>query len=321
MTHVSIDPTFGGDGFVGPTSNAIEGLSIPTVGLARARGGKVLAASSALTSSGEHFYLAAYDAEGRPDTGFGQEGVVVSTIWASGAALALQPAPWVALGHEAKVEDMALIGGHVSAEVTAPDWATEINVFAVQRYGLDGRLDTTFGTDGTALLDVAAVQGPAGSEDESVLALAVQPEKGILAAGYAAKPNGSRGALVRWRFDGQLDTSFGDSQSSYPNGPGRLLYPAIDAPGDLWGQVPDTAFQDITLQPNGRILVAGVSGPQISVARLTPDGVFDATFGTNGLVFLTLGFGAGGTERSASTGRAHYRHGHRHLAHRQRKQR
>jgi uncharacterized delta-60 repeat protein len=287
MTQISLDQNFGDGGFVISTSNATDGLSINTVGLVRANDGKLLAASSVLTSGGEHFYLAAYDAEGRPDTGFGEDGVVISAIFANGSALALQPVPRVILAHEAKVEDMILIGGQVTVQGAG-------NIFAVQRYALAGRLDTTFGTDGTALVEVAGLRGPADSEDESVQALAVQPGKGILAAGYAVKPNGSRGALVRLTFDGQLDTSFGDLQLSYPYGPGRLLYPAIDAAGDLWGQVPNTTFNSIVIQPNGRILVGGVYGAQFLIARLTPDGVFDPSFGTNGLVLLTLGLGQAG---------------------------
>ncbi|MBV9096186.1 MAG: hypothetical protein JO132_20315 [Streptosporangiaceae bacterium] len=287
MTQVSIDPSFGDDGFVAPAANAFDGLSTNTVGLVRADGGKLVAASGVLMASDEHFYLAAYDAEGRPDTGFGEDGVVVSKISASGSALALQPVPRLILVHEAKVEDMILIGGQVPAQGAG-------NVFAVQRYTLTGRLDTTFGTDGTALIAAAGLLGPADSEDELVQALAVQPGKGILAAGYAVKPNGSRGALVRLTFDGRLDISFGDRQFSYPYGPGRLLYPAIDAPGDLWGQVPDTDFTSIVIQPNGRILVGGTYGGQFLVARLTPDGAFDPSFGMNGLVLLTLGFGWAG---------------------------
>ena len=77
----------------------------------------------------------------------------------------------------------------------------------------------------------------------------MQPGKGILAAGYAVKPDGTPGALGRLTFDGQLDTSFGDIQSSYPYGPGRLFYPAIDAAGDLWGQVPNTYFQSSSYSP------------------------------------------------------------------------
>lgn len=284
MTQVSLDQTFGHGGFVLPAPNAFDGLSVNTVGLVRADSGKLVAASSVQTASSEHFFLAAYDAEGRPDTGFGEDGVAASKLSASGSALALQPVPRLVLAHEAKAEDMILIGGQVPVQGTG-------NIFAVQRYTLTGRLDTTFGTEGTALIQAAALRGPADSEDESVQALAVQPGKGILAAGYAVKPNGSRGALVRFTFDGQLDTSFGDLQFSYPYGPGRLLYPAIDAAGDLFGQVPDTSFQSIVVQPNGRILVAGVYGGQFLVARLTPDGIFDPTFGMNGLVLFTPGSG------------------------------
>ncbi len=173
---------------------------------------------------------------------------------------------------------MVLIGGQ------AGDPATGNNVFALQRYTLDGQLDTHFGAGGSALVDVAPIDGPADSDDESVTALAIQPGVGILAAGWAVKPNGSRGAIVRLHFDGSRDTTFNNRQ-------GRLLYPALDAPGDLWGQVPDTAFLCLAMQENGRILVGGSYGAQFLVARLTAGGSLDPSFGQGGLVLLTLGFG------------------------------
>ena len=55
--------------------------------------------------------------------------------------------------------------------------------------------------------------------------------------------------------------------------------------------MPSTAFEAIALQQNGRILVAGSYGAQFLIARLSEDGVLDPSFGQNGLVLLTLGFG------------------------------
>lgn len=173
---------------------------------------------------------------------------------------------------------MVLIGGQ------ATDPVTGTNVFAVQRYTLSGELDTRFGTDGTAFVDVGPITGPADSDEEWAWALAVQPGVGILACGYVVKPNGSRGAIVRFHFDGRLDTSFNGRR-------GRLVYPALDAAAEYGGDLPDAAFTSIAMQSNGRILVGGNYGAQYVVARLTADGRFDPSFGQGGLVLLTLGLG------------------------------
>jgi len=226
MTSIGLDSSFGDGGFVVPTSKVIEGLAFSEVGLVRTQRGKLLAGGTGLIGTDEHFYIAGYEPDGQLDQSFGQNGEVVSRIGARGFAFVLQPAPGRApapIGHES--EEMVLIGGQSN------DPATGNNVFTVQRYTVTGQLDTRFGTGGTARLDVAALQGPADSDEEMVWALAVQPNKGILGAGYVVKPNGSRGALVRWHFDGRLDTGFAGGHASAS--PGRLIYPALDAPGDL----------------------------------------------------------------------------------------
>lgn len=278
-TQIHLDTRFGIGGFAITTPSAVDGLEFASVGLVQVTGGKLVAGGTGVRGQTEHFYLAGYDSDGHVDRSFGQNGEVASTLAATGSALAVQPAtkPLRRL-QEPDGAEMVLMGGQ------AGDPATGNNVFALQRYTLNGQLDGRFGTDGTALIDVAPIDGPADSDDESVTALAVQPGVGILAAGWASKPNGSRGAIVRLHFDGRRDTSFNDRQ-------GRLIFPALDASGDPWGQVPNSAFLCLAMQENGRILVGGDYGGQFLVARMTADGAYDPSFGQGGLVLLTLGFG------------------------------
>lgn len=284
-TRVHLDPSFGAGGFATPQPVVVDGLQFPDVGLVRAPGGTLVAGATGLIGETEHFYLVACNPDGGLDPTFGRNGETVSSIPARGSALALQPAPKLPDGRE-REGALILIGG----QTTDPDTGT--NVIAVQRYTLAGRLDTRFGTGGTVLDEVAAAPGPAGTDDESAWALAVQPGVGILAAGYLLKPDGSRGIIVRWHFDGRLDTTF--NRLSGAAGSGRLIYPAPDAAGDLWGNVTDTAFTCLAMQENGRIVVGGTYGAQFLVARLMPDGSFDPSFGQGGRVLLTLGLGWAG---------------------------
>lgn len=283
-TEIHLDTRFGTGGFAITTPSAVDGLEFPDVGLVQVLGGKLVAAATGVTGDVEHFYLAGYDSAGHVDRSFGDNGETVSAIAANGSTLVVQPATKPPRPDVREGAEMLLVAGQ------AADPATGNNIFAIQRYTLSGQLDTHFGAGGTVLDDVAPITGPADTDNEMVLALGIQPGVGILAAGYAVKPNGSRGAIVRLHFDGRVDTSFNDRQA-------RLLYPALDAPGDLWGQVTDTAFQCLTMQENGRILVGGTYGGQFLVARLTAGGALDPSFGQGGLVFLTIGFGWAGAPR------------------------
>ena len=288
MATIRLDTTFGHGGWVGPTTTGIEWLTFAQIGLVRARTGIMVAAGTGHRSDGEHFYLTAYEPDGRLDSRFGEEGAVVSELFAIGWALAVQDSAKRPVGLEREPAQMLLVGGQTS------DPESGSNVFALQRYDLSGRLDRRFGVDGTARLDVAPLTGPADEDDEMLLAIGVQSEAGILGTGYVSKANGGRGALVRWHADGQLDTDFGGYGGA---GRGRVVYPALNAPGDLWGNVPDTAFQSVALQGDDRIVVGGTYGAQLLVARFTPDGAFDPRFGENGRVVLTIGFGALGAPR------------------------
>ena len=288
MAPIRLDTTFGQGGWVGPTTTGIEWLTLAQIGLVGTRTGIMVTAGTGHRSDGEHFYLTAYGPDGGVDSRFGEEGAVVSELFAIGWALAVQGPAKRPVGAEREPAQMLLVGGQTS------DPGSGNNVFALQRYDLSGLLDRRFGVDGTARLDVAASTGPADEDDEMLLAIGVQAEAGILGTGYVSKANGGRGALVRWHGDGQLDTDFGGYGGA---GRGRVVYPALDAQGDLWGNVPDTAFQSVALQGNDRIVVGGSYGAQLLVARFMPDGAFDPSFGENGRVVLSIGFGLIGPPR------------------------
>ena len=82
-------------------------------------------------------------------------------------------------------------------------------------------------------------------------------------------------AVVRLKANGALDTSF--------DGDGRKLF--------SWGAIGRVTA--VVVAPNGKLLLAGFSGPEggdIKVARLSANGAFDTTFGAGGIA--TVDFGA-----------------------------
>ncbi|MEV0170217.1 calcium-binding protein [Streptomyces sp. NPDC050803] len=130
--------------------------------------------------------------------------------------------------------------------------------FALARYNPDGSPDTGFGTDGRLTTDLG---GPS-----EVQAVAVQSDGKIVAAGRA----GGAFAVARYLPDGGLDPAFGD---------GGLVTTSFEAGG--------AAGQDLALQPDGRIVVAGragTSGSDFALARYNTDGSLDTGFGTGGRV-------------------------------------
>ena len=74
--------------------------------------------------------------------------------------------------------------------------------FALARYDSDGNLDPTFGTGG-----MVRTVFPTGIS--RILAVAIQADQKIVAAGRATGPNAYDFALARYNVDGTLDPSFG----------------------------------------------------------------------------------------------------------------
>jgi uncharacterized delta-60 repeat protein len=135
--------------------------------------------------------------------------------------------------------------------------------FCVARLRTDGALDTTFGSGGRRVVDF-------GGADESAYGAALQPDGRIVLAG----DSDLRVAVVRLHPNGSLDTTF--------SGDGRKVF--------SWGAV--SRATAVLLAPNGKILLAGLSGPEggnVQVARLKPDGALDTTFGTGGTATVDFG--------------------------------
>ncbi|NBC16842.1 MAG: T9SS type A sorting domain-containing protein [Bacteroidetes bacterium] len=137
----------------------------------------------------------------------------------------------------------------------------------------EGQLDPAFGTDGK-VFDL--LQGSASD-------VAVQSDGGIVVAGWAFGPDGVNVNVVvtQLRADGTLDTSFGTDGVTQT---------------DISGG--DEARRLVRL-PDDHLLVAGLTErsnpppspqtrPLIAVARYTPEGTLDPTFGTGGYVIADL---------------------------------
>lgn len=130
--------------------------------------------------------------------------------------------------------------------------------FAVVRYTPDGSLDPTFG-GGDGVVRTNVTRG-----SDSGYAAAIQPNGKILLAGSAGPRWHPRFAIVRYGSDGTLDARFGD---------GGVVLTRFG----VWG-----VARAIALQPDGRIVLAGMNGETFALARYLRNGRLDPTFGGDG---------------------------------------
>ena len=143
------------------------------------------------------------------------------------------------------------------------------------RLKADGRPDKPFGTGKDDAQTPAGI--PIGYSGPGADDIALQPDGKILVAGYEDAEDGSASlVVVRHTADGELDQGFGTG--------GRAKVALADSGLDDSG-----SGASIALAADGRITVGGELGQTVQLARLTADGLPDATLGGDGLVEVELG--------------------------------
>ncbi|HET9773168.1 MAG TPA: hypothetical protein VFS16_19905, partial [Acidimicrobiia bacterium] len=142
--------------------------------------------------------------------------------------------------------------------------------FAVARYTADRDLDPTFGANGVTLIDF-------GDSYDWAYAMAMQPDGKIVVAGVSDASGSKDFALARVGPNGALDANFGR---------GGLVT-------GQWRSLSADIIRSIGIQPDGKIVVAGVTYDDVvtpsphgdfMVARFLPDGQPDFGFGIGGVM-------------------------------------
>lgn len=285
--------------------------------------GKTLVAGSALdpTSFDFDFVVLKLNSDGSTDRSFGVNGVAAIDFDDSddrATAISIQADGRILVtGHSSGVslesgweQDLALArlnsdgtfdtsfgrGGRVTRDLGGPvDTAAGIELLSDGRFIVagtsdaggtfdvvfarfegDGSPDASFGTSviaGVTFIDVA------GRHDMS-FSMTQQPDGKLIGCGQSGpNPTDAEGAellAIRVNADGTVDESFGSSGIS-------LL-----ATGSTLG-----SGQGCVLTPDGMIVLAGFGGEagseNVVLARLTPNGAGDPTFGAAGLAQIDLG--------------------------------
>ena len=265
----SLDTSFGDGGIV--TTIFPAGSYASDVALQS--DGKIIAAGTVFVdfiigeSSDTDFALARYNPDGTPDATFGNNGQVTTDF----------------LGFEDDAFSVLIQpDGKIVAVGSANDPATFYD-FAAARYLSNGTIDTTFGVAGKVRTDF-------GDQNfDRARSAALQPDGRIVAAGFAISHGGGvqNFAVARYTSNGVLDTTFSRD--------GRTQ---ID-----FGTCCQSATK-VLLQSDGKIIaVGGASGESSDddflLARLSPRGTLDNTFGIGGKVRTSFGDLNGGANGAA----------------------
>lgn len=245
---------------------------------------KIILTGSILKDDEVWIPLVRYNADGTLDTTFGTNGLVVIEL-----------------------EDCA-VGYSI---IRQSDGKYIVVGFAegqsfVVRVNSDGTLDTTFGTNGATTIEVGNSSFLRGSD--------LQSTGKIVVAGYSE----GQCLIARLNTDGSLDTSFGSSGITLNKfGAQNILFDMVIDASDrvsVIGASDDTAILSrysstgildatfgnsglasvicgvignsnaIKIQADGKIIGAGFSDNNGLVVRVDTNGIFDMTFGANGLV-------------------------------------
>jgi uncharacterized delta-60 repeat protein len=270
--------------------------------------GKIIGAGGRGGSHG--FLLARFDANGKPDIGFGEEGMKVEPDLA-------EP------GNPRKINAIELRSDGKLVAAGLGRGPLGVDAFEFGRYLTNGELDPGFGTGGLTTVPIT----PVGN----ALAMAQAPDRKLVATGENGV--GDQAVVVRVTEGGDPDTSFNAVPagvrfvdvpgSSVENGRavrvldgGTVLIGGFATTGAFLAELdvngnpvagfgtagiavhdlgtdaePSGEIEDLKVLPDGRILatgssLAGSNDLQAFVARFTSTGALDPSFATGG-VFLS----------------------------------
>ncbi|MEY4202072.1 MAG: hypothetical protein RLZZ265_3812 [Verrucomicrobiota bacterium] len=251
LANGTLDPTFGTGGVViSPIGPSHDtGFS-----MALQDDGKIIVGGVTFNGTKNNFALVRYLDSGGLDTSFGTGGKV-STPIGSGNDLGLS----VRLQSDGKI----VLAGYSDSGPNRD--------FALARYQSDGSLDASFGNGGKVTTRI-------GDSFAHGLSAVLQTDGKIIVAGYYSSIiTPDRGfALARYTSSGALDTTFGTGGTATTDLNFTRNYGVSAA-----------------LQSDGKVIVAGDSNngtnQVFSLARFTPSGALDTSFGSGGKVTTPIG--------------------------------
>lgn len=255
-TFGGLDADFGSGGVAEALVCATAG-AVPSAVAVQPSDGKIVVAGYCSEPGG---FILRFNANGTPDTAFGMGGQLVITSHPNGSVRAFRG---LALDSLERIV--------VAGDGEAPPGDGK---FLAMRFGADGTLDATFGAGGAAFVNVVP------DSDEWCFDMTLSSsDQAVMAGSYKPSPGSpDHVALVRLTSAGAADPTFGTA---------GVVTTTLGNYERAWSAL---------IQPDGRIVAVGLAGidgnPSTNdflVARYSPSGVPDASFGTNGVVRTDIG--------------------------------
>lgn len=235
QSNGTLDPSFGTNGVV----TSAVGIGMYSTGVVLQPDGKIVIVGG----DGYSSLLRRYNSNGTLDNTFGVGGVVANPNFSA--------------------YDVNFCAG----KILAAGEGTSVLTPAIFRFLIDGRVDSSFGTNG--MVSFTYANNPLGRWNK--LTIDTNHNK-IFAVGKCVdnhKVNATSMAVARYNYDGTMDNNF--FNSIIPTGPG-----------------PDFGAAACIL-PDGKTMIAGYSnrtsgGHEVTLTRLDTNGMLDNTFGFWGTV-------------------------------------
>lgn len=137
--------------------------------------------------------------------------------------------------------------------------------FCAVRYLPDGTIDATWNGSGKVITPIS------GTGDEAN-AIVLQPDGKVLLGGYCRNGVSEAFCAVRYLTNGTLDTTW--------NVTGKVLTPVGTGSANAYA---------MTLQPDGKVLLAGNCALDFCAVRYLPNGTLDLTWNSTGKVITPMG--------------------------------
>lgn len=242
LTLVRFNPDGGLDQGFGDHGRVLTSMSLEWAGdLLVQADGKLVVVGQTRIEGNPLSALRRFRPDGRPDQGFGDQGLVlIKEIYAPSSVVVQKDGKLVVAGSGWQ----PLVG------------VDRVSVFALARYHPDGRLDTGFGDGGILLSGVQYQDSFGDSLHAYASGLVIEADGKLIAGGNLVRSDyfgytwaiGS--LLIRYNPDGRLDTGFGDA--------GQLVT-SFDDTG--------ASIHAMALQANGKLVTAGGIRNLFALAR------------------------------------------------------
>jgi len=289
-----LDPTFGnGSGVI--FSDPIGTRNHNGYGMALQSDGKIVMVGSK-NPAGTGFIIARYNSDGSLDATFGSGGAVLTTLGGSS-----ESARGVAIQPDGKI----VIGGNaVFLNQDNPD-------LFVARYNSNGSVDTSFGTNGVAIVGFST--NAVNADYFGAIKIGTDG-KIVIGGSLPGTSQFQQTTLARLNTNGTLDTSFG-SGGKLTNGGYAWTDLTVQPDGSIvtvgysatimsstmivrkfninglqeWNYTRGQDFilaelYGIAAQPDGKFVVAGRFNSKVSVLRLNANGTLDTSFAVDSVV-------------------------------------